>query len=185
MTAPDVAPDHPLLLVVEDDDVLRRRLARAMSDRGFTVREAASVSAARSLVAEDPPEFVLLDLRVEDGSTLDFAAELLAIDPATRIVVLTGYGSIATAIEALKRGVVHYLTKPADADEILAAFERGADGDPIKPSAVQPMSLARAEWEYINRVLVACGGNLSEAARTLKLHRRSLQRKLAKYPVRE
>lgn len=185
MTPPDVAADHPLLLMVEDDDALRRRLARAMTTRGFTVREAASLSAARALVAEEPPEFALLDLRVEDGSTLDFASELLAIDPATRIVVLTGYGSIATAIGALKRGVVHYLTKPADADEILAALARGADGSAPEPAALQPMSLARVEWEYINRVLVACGGNLSEAARALKLHRRSLQRKLAKYPVKE
>src|SRR5579863_6676496 len=116
MTTSDLTADHPLLLVVEDDDALRRRLARAMSDRGFAVREASSVSAARALVAEEPPECVLLDLRVADGVTLDFASELLAIDPATRIVVLTGYGSIATAIGVLKRGVVHYLTKPADAD---------------------------------------------------------------------
>lgn len=185
MSTPDVTADRPLLLVVEDDDTLRHRLVRAMSDRGFAVREASSLSAARSRVAEEPPEFVLLDLRVEDGFTLDFASEILAIDPATRIVVLTGYGSIATAIGALKRGVVHYLTKPADADEILAAFDQRAEGAPSEEAALQPMSLARVEWEYINRVLMACGGNLSEAARTLKLHRRSLQRKLAKYPVKQ
>ncbi len=180
MTPPDVAADHPLLLMVEDDDALRRRLARAMSTRGFTVREAASLAAARALVAEEPPEFALLDLRVEDGTTLDFASELLAIDPGTRIVVLTGYGSIATAIGALKRGVVHYLTKPADADEILAALAQGADDSSPDLAALQPMSLARVEWEYINRVLVACGGNLSEAARARSnCIGESLQRKLA------
>jgi two-component system response regulator RegA len=138
-----------------------------------------------ALVTDEPPEFVLLDLRVEDGSTLEFVSELIGIDPATRVVVLTGYGSIATAIDALKRGAVHYLTKPADADEILAAFEHGSEQALPVDATAQPMSLARVEWEYINRVLMACDGNLSEAARTLGLHRRSLQRKLAKYPVRQ
>lgn len=181
--APSVSGDGPLLLIVEDDDALRQRLARAMAARGLTVREAASISTARAAAAQESPELVLLDLRVEDGTTLDFASELIAADPGTRIVVLTGYGSIATAIDALKRGAIHYLTKPADADEILAAFDGGdAGSDPAGPMQ-EPMSLARVEWEYINRVLMACGGNLSEAARTLKLHRRSLQRKLAKYPV--
>ena len=99
-------------------------------------------------------------------------------------MVLTGYGSIATAIDALKRGAVHYLTKPADADEILAAFEQGDKPALPEDATARPMSLARVEWEYINRVLVACDGNLSEAARTLGLHRRSLQRKLTKYPVK-
>ena len=184
MTARQIVTDHPLLLIVEDDETLRHRLARAMADRGFTVCEAASVAEARTAAADDPPEFVLLDLRVEDGSSLDLIPELKQLDPETRIVVLTGYGSIATAIEALRRGAVHYLTKPADADEILAAFERGLDAAQPTGALLQPMSLARVEWEYINRVLVACNGNLSEAARTLGLHRRSLQRKLGKYPVR-
>jgi two-component system response regulator RegA len=184
MTDRQTATDRPLLLIVEDDETLRRRLARALAERGFTVVEAARAADARSLAADDPPEFVLLDLRVEDGPSLDLITELTALDPETRIVVLTGYGSIATAIEALRRGAVHYLTKPADADEILAAFERGRDPSQPGRAVFQPMSLARVEWEYINRVLVACNGNLSEAARTLGLHRRSLQRKLAKYPAR-
>ena len=104
-------------------------------------------------------------------------------DPATRIVVLTGYGSIATAVEAVRRGATHYLTKPADADEILAAFDAAARGADTAAASPQPMSLDRVEWEHINRVLVECGGNISEAARVLGLHRRSLQRKLAKFPV--
>ena len=105
------------------------------------------------------------------------------IDPATRIVVLTGYGSVATAVEALRRGAVHYLTKPADADEILAAFERSL-GDGAASAPLEPMTLDRVEWEHINRVLVECGGNVSEAARLLGLHRRTLQRKLSKYPAK-
>ena len=159
----------PLLLIVEDDEVLRRRLARAFTARGFQVAE------------EQTPEFVLLDLRIAGGSGLDLIPALIRADPATRIVVLTGYGSIATAIEAVRRGALHYLTKPADADEILAAFSRGSAEPPEAP--LQPMSLSRVEWEHINRVLMDCEGNVSEAARALGLHRRSLQRKLSKYPA--
>ena len=107
-------------------------------------------------------------------------------DPATRIVVLTGYGSVATAVEAVRRGAVHYLTKPAHADEILAAFDRDTQPGPgdANVRTLQPMSLDRVEWEHINRVLLDCDGNVSEAARVLGLHRRSLQRKLAKFPSR-
>lgn len=174
----------PLLLLVEDHDLLRTRLARAFSERGFEVREAASLTAAREVAAEDPPELVVLDLRVPDGSGLDLIPWLKELDPATRIVVLTGYGSIATALEAVRRGATHYLTKPADADEILAAFERGAGGTAAGTTDLQPMSLDRVEWEHINRVLMDCDGNVSEAARVLGIHRRSLQRKLARFPSR-
>src|SRR5690606_29538385 len=122
-----------------------------------------------------------LDLRVGTDNGLDLIPELLRLDPATRIVVLTGYGSVATAVEAIRRGAAHYLTKPADTDEILAAFERRSEtGDAATPP-LQAMSLDRVEWEHINRVLVDCGGNISEAARVLNIHRRSLQRKLSKY----
>jgi two-component system response regulator RegA len=172
--------DGALLMIVEDDEPLRRRLTRAFEDRGFEVRGVATAAEAEALAAEDAPELVVLDLRVADGHGLDLIPKLRAVDPATRIVVLTGYGSVATAIEALRRGATHYLTKPADAEEILAAFDR-RDGPGDAPP-LQPMSLDRVEWEHINRVLVDCGGNLSEAARVLGLHRRSLQRKLAKYP---
>jgi two-component system, response regulator RegA len=172
--------DRPLLLLVEDDDILRGRLARAFDARGLEVREAATVGEAAALAEREPPELVVLDLRMPDGSGLDLIPVLKAADPATRIVVLTGYGSIATAIEALHRGAVHYVTKPAHADEILAAFSRGAEASIGPP--IQPMSLDRVEWEHISRVLVDCRGNISEAARLLGLHRRSLQRKLARYP---
>jgi two-component system response regulator RegA len=176
--------DGVSLLIVEDDDALRNRLAKAFERRAFDVRTAATAADASRLAAENPPELVLVDLRIGADSGLDLITALKGIDPETRIVVLTGYGSVATAIEALRRGAAHYLTKPADADEILAAFERApgaADAQPAPP--FQPMSLDRVEWEHINRVLVDCGGNVSEAARQLGLHRRTLQRKLAKYPT--
>jgi two-component system response regulator RegA len=173
--------ERPLLLIVEDDENLRRRMGRAFRDRGFDVEEAASSADALAIAERETPELVLVDLRMPDGNGLDLIPAIKAIDPATRIVVLTGYGSIATAIEAVRRGATHYLTKPADADEILAAFERGGADAPRRP--LVPMSLDRVEWEHINRVLVDCHGNVSEAARVLGLHRRSLQRKLAKYPT--
>ena len=175
--------ERPLLLVVEDDEALRERLVTAFESRGLEVRSVATTSEAARVAAEELPELVLLDLRVGADSGLDLIPELTRLDPATRIVVLTGYGSVATAVEAVRRGAVHYLTKPADADEILAAFERGT-GAVDRTLPLQAMSLDRVEWEHINRVLVDCGGNISEAARVLGIHRRSLQRKLAKYPAR-
>jgi two-component system response regulator RegA len=174
--------ESPLLLIVEDDDILRSRLARAFTARGYDVREAASAAAAEPLAREEAPELVVLDLRMPDSNGLDLIPVLLQADPNTRIVVLTGYGSVATAIEAIRRGATHYLTKPADADEILAAFERGAVAPSGGTPPLQPMSLDRVEWEHINRVLMDCQGNISETARVLGIHRRSLQRKLARYP---
>jgi two-component system response regulator RegA len=173
--------DGASLLIVEDDDALRERLMRAFVRRGLVVRAAGTTAEAEALAREDPPELVLLDLRVGTDSGLDLIPLLIRIDAATRIVVLTGYGSVATAVEAVRRGAVHYLTKPADADEILTAFSRGTGTGPAAP--LQPMSLDRVEWEHINRVLMDCGGNVSEAARLLGLHRRTLQRKLSKYPL--
>jgi two-component system response regulator RegA len=137
---------------------------------------------AKKAAEAEPPELVLLDLRIPGGQSLDLIPFFKALDAETRIVVLTGYGSIATAVEAVRRGATQYLTKPADANEILAAFERG--GDKAQLLDLQPMSLDRVEWEHINRVLVECRGNVSEAARVLGIHRRSLQRKLARYPSR-
>ena len=173
---------RPLMLLLEDDDQLRTRLAKAITARGFDVVQAGTAADAEALIAEDAPEFAVLDLRVPDGYGLDLIAQLKAADPNTRIVVLTGYGSIATAMDAVRRGATHYLTKPAEVDEILAAFDRDAVDGVTTADALKPMSLDRMEWEHINRVLVDCGGNVSEAARLLGLHRRSLQRKLAKYP---
>jgi two-component system response regulator RegA len=170
----------PLLLLVEDDDLLRGRLARALADRGLDVREATTVDDARAAAEAEPPELVVLDLRVPGGQSLDLIPFFKQLDAETRIVVLTGYGSIATAVEAIRRGATQYLTKPANANEILAAFEHhGKVGHNLD---LQPMSLDRVEWEYINRVLLECHGNISEAARVLGIHRRSLQRKLARYP---
>jgi two-component system, response regulator RegA len=172
------------ILVVDDDDVFRERLARALSDRGFDVRSAADSRQALEAARDESPELAIVDLRMPGGSGLELVRDLKAVDPATKVVVLTGYGSIATATEAMRLGATHYLPKPATADEILSAFRR----DSIPPlTAIDGAeettpSLARAEWEHINRVLSDCGGNISEAARRLGMHRRSLQLKLRKYP---
>lgn len=177
-------PEGASLLIVEDDDVLRRQLMRTFVQRGLEVRSAGTAEDAERLAREDPPELVLIDLRIGTDNGLDLIPVLRELDPGTRIVVLTGYGSIATAVEALRRGAVHYLTKPADADQILAAFQGEADQTGGETRSLQPMSLDRVEWEHINRVLVDCGGNVSEAARQLQVHRRTLQRKLLKYPAK-
>lgn len=175
----------PSILLVDDDDVLRTRLARAFEQRGLDVRAAGSAAEALASARAESPELAVVDLRMPDASGLDVVRELARIDPQTKIVVLTGYGSIATALEAIRLGAVHYLQKPADADEILAALRRSehAPDEAPHPPAEVP-SLARAEWEHISRVLADCGGNVSQAARLLGVHRRSLQRKLSKYPSR-
>lgn len=175
------AEDQATLLLVEDDAILRERLGRALRERGLDVTSAPDVRTALALAAREPPEFAIVDLKLPGGSGLELVRELRALDATTRILVLTGYGSIATAVEAMKLGAAHYLAKPADADEILAALGKGDAGttSPTEPSAP---SLARAEWEHIQRVLTDVGGNVSEAARRLGIHRRSLQRKLAKLP---
>ena len=180
---PIVALEGASLLIVEDDEVLGGRLAAAFTSRGFEVRSARTAADAEQQVKEDPPELVVLDLRIGQDNGLALIPILKQADPATRVVVLTGYGSIATAVEAVKRGATQYLTKPADADEILAALA-GRDEETEPASPMQSMSLDRLEWEHINRVLLECGGNVSEAARLLGLHRRTLQRKLAKYPAK-
>ena len=182
----DRLPDGPSLLIVDDDRVLRDRLARALRARGYDVRAAADYAAALQLAAAEPPEMAVVDLRIPGGSGLDVVRELKKLEPATKIVVLTGYGSIATAIEAVRIGATYYLAKPADADEILAAFTRDeATAAPATQTEALAPSLARAEWEHIHRVLADCGGNISEAARRLGIHRRSLQRKLQKRPPAE
>ncbi|MBP1636666.1 MAG: Fis family DNA-binding response regulator [Acidobacteria bacterium] len=177
-------PDVPCsLMIVEDDEILRTRLARAFADRGYEVRQAADADAALEAAREDSPEFVVVDLRMPGRSGIDLIRELVALDPSTRAVVLTGYGSIATALEAVRAGAVDYLTKPADVDRIIAALNRGGRAEEAPAEAWPVPSLARVEWEHINRVLADCGGNLSKAARLLGVHRRSLQRKLAKHPT--
>lgn len=170
------------VLVVDDDEVFRTRLGRAFADRGFEVRTAETAENALELARQDSPEYAVVDLRMPGASGIDLVRELNAIDPATQIVMLTGYGSIATAVEAIRAGAVHYLSKPADIDDILAAL-RGKAAPSASGDAEVP-SLARVEWEHIQRVLTDCDGNISRAARLLGLHRRSLQRKLSKDPVR-
>lgn len=176
--------NRPSILLVDDDEVFRRRLARAFEERGFDTRTAGSFDEAVALAREESPEFAVVDLRMPGQSGLELVRALKDIDPATKVVVLTGYGSIATAIDAVRLGASNYIPKPADADDIVAAFARGEAPplDPPDPEYEEAPSLARAEWEHINRVLSDCGGNISEAARRLGIHRRSLQRKLQKYP---
>jgi len=169
----------PSILLVDDDEVLRERLATAIRTRGYEVRTAGSSEDALREAAKDSPEMAVLDLRMPGGSGIELMRELKKQDPATRILMLTGYGSIATAVEAVREGAIGYLPKPADADEILAALN---GTNTAKEKGIETPSLARAEWEHIQRVLSDCGGNISEAARRLGIHRRSLQRKLHKYP---
>ena len=174
--------DARTLLLLDDDDVFATRIARALGSRGFEVSRAATAAEAIALARQESPECALVDLRLPDGHGLDVVAELHAIDATTRIVVLTGYGAIATAVESLKRGASDYLTKPVDADQVASALEPQASPvDHLRAFTVP--SLARVEWEHIQRVMTECQGNISQAARVLGLHRRSLQRKLAKYPV--
>jgi two-component system response regulator RegA len=183
MPATDSPSDTPSILIVDDDVVLLGRLVKAFRDRNFEAVGAKSHAEALELARREPPELAVLDLRIAESSGLELLRELLLLDPATRIVILTGYGSIATAIDAVRLGAVYYLAKPADVDEILAAFARGDAPIPREGQTThfEAPSLARAEWEHINRVLSDCGGNISEAARRLRIHRRSLQRKLNKY----
>jgi two-component system response regulator RegA len=170
---------RPSLLLVDDDAIYRERLAKAIAARGFEVRTAAEAEAAVALAEAESPEFAVLDLRMPGESGLELLRRLKAIDPTTKVLMLTGYGSIATAMEAVRLGAANYLTKPADVDDILAAFDPGSVREE-GPEDLGTPSLARVEWEHIQRVLNDCEGNLSEAARRLGMHRRSLQRKAAR-----
>ncbi len=172
------------LLLVDDDEVFCHVLSRALTRRGYQVRTAHDVDEALALACRQPPDRAIVDLQMPGASGLNLIPELRRLNPAVGIVVLTGYASIATAVEAIKLGATHYLTKPADADEILAAFSR-AEGTPETPVASRPISVNRLEWEHIQKVLSECDGNISAAARQLNMHRRTLQRKLKKRPVRE
>ena len=179
------APSARSVLVVDDDHTLRSRLAVAFRQRGYEAQEASSEREACTLASAESPEYAVVDLRLGGESGLDVVRALKAIDAETKIVVLTGYGSIATAMEAVRLGATGYITKPADVDDVLGAFARG-DAAAVPPAAgYAAPSLARAEWEHINRVLADCDGNISEAARRLKIHRRSLQRKLQKRPPKD
>jgi len=171
------APPRSLLLV-EDDRPFLQRLARAMETRGFTVRTAESVAEGIRMVEEDPPAYAVVDLRLEDGHGLDVVEVLRQKREDSRVIILTGYGNIATAVTAVKLGAVDYLAKPADADEIYTALTREAGEKAAPPE--NPMSADRVRWEHIQRVYELCERNVSETARRLGMHRRTLQRILAK-----
>ncbi len=175
--------DNTQLLLVDDDATFRGVLARSLARRGFTVIQADSVATAREQMLSHIPAFAVVDLSMPDEPGLHLIQPLLELNPETRIVVLTGYASIATAVEAIKLGAVHYLTKPADAGEIVAAFDHRGGNEAVDITE-QPTPLNRVEWEHIQRVLHECDGNISETARRLGMHRRTLQRKLQKRPSR-
>jgi two-component system response regulator RegA len=171
------------ILLVDDDDVFRERLARALRERGYEVATAAEYDGALAAAAARKPDFAIIDLRMPGLSGLALIGPLHAIAPAARIVVLTGYGSITSAVEALRAGAHDYLSKPVDADQIIGALT----GEPARPAEAAPTlspTLARAEWEHIQRILADCRQNISEAARRLGITRRTLQLKLKKYPPR-
>ncbi len=177
------AEEQPHLLLVDDDETFTRVLARAMSRRGLRVSVANSADAGLALAERDTPDYAELDLKMDGDSGLVLLPKLLALDSEMRVVILTGYSSIATAVEAIKRGACNYLCKPADADDVLAALlSEHADLDSLVPD--NPMSVDRLQWEHIQRVLAEHDGNISATARALGMHRRTLQRKLQKRPVR-
>ena len=171
------------LLLVDDDQVWLQRLAVAMERRGFAVITASSVQDAIALAREHAPDYAVIDLRLEDGSGLDVVGVLRGVRPNGRIIMLTGYGNIATAVAAVKLGAVDYLSKPVDADAIEAALLAGDGENPAPPE--RPMSADRVRWEHIQRVYELCNRNVSETARQLNMHRRTLQRILAKRSPKE
>jgi two-component system response regulator RegA len=170
--------DDPSLLLVDDDKAFLTRLERAMEKRGFTVRSADNVKDGLSAVEAHAPAFAVVDLRLEDGNGLDVVSALHRRRPDARAVVLTGYGNIATAVTAVKLGAVDYLSKPADADDVINALLALGGDQPRPPD--NPMSADRVRWEHIQRVYELCDRNVSETARRLNMHRRTLQRILAK-----
>jgi two-component system response regulator RegA len=171
------------LLLVDDDAPLRRSMARALERRDFQVLAAEGVAEARTLAREHRPEFAVLDMRLTEGSGLDLVRALRELRPEIRIVIVTGYGNIATAVAAIKAGAVDYLAKPVDADDVVSALLKSGQGLP--PPRENPMSADRVRWEHIQRVFEQCNRNVSETARRLNMHRRTLQRILNKRAPRE
>jgi two-component system response regulator RegA len=173
--------EKPSLLLVDDDEDFLNALAPAMRKRGFLVSLASSAESAFELAKQEAPEFAVVDLKMSGNSGLVLVRQLASLNAGTRIVVLTGFASIATAVEAIKLGATHYLAKPVDADEIVAAFEKQS-GNAELELLTNPLSIDRLEWEHIQRVLAEHDGNISATARSLNMHRRTLQRKLGKNP---
>jgi two-component system response regulator RegA len=168
----------PSLLLVDDDAPFRQRLLTMLSRKGFAVTATGSLADARVEAARLKPEFAIVDMRLEDGNGLDLVAELRAMSPNVRIVMLTGYGNLATAVAAVKAGAIDYLAKPADPEDIVRALAAGVGERAEAPT--EPMSADRVRWEHIQRVYELCDRNVSETARRLKMHRRTLQRILSK-----
>jgi two-component system response regulator RegA len=180
MTVPtpeDLGPDRSLL-ILDDDEPFRHRLGRAMEKRGFVVTAVDSVAAGSAAAKANPPAYAVIDLRLQDGNGLEIVELIRSRRPDSRIVVLTGYGAIASAVAAVKIGATDYLAKPADANDITHALLAGSSDKPEPPE--NPMSADRVRWEHIQRVYELCGRNVSETARRLNMHRRTLQRILAK-----
>ena len=166
------------LLIVDDDNPFRERLARAMEKKGFKVSQAEGVKKGIDAVKKENPAFAVVDLRLGDGNGLEVVKEIQNSNPKSRVVMLTGYGNIPTAVAAIKEGAIDYLAKPADADDVEKALL--ADPDKKAPPPENPMSADRVKWEHIHRVFELCNRNVSETARRLKMHRRTLQRILSK-----
>ena len=171
------------LLILDDDAPLRGRLRRAMEVRGFEVIDAGTVKEGVEMVRKTPPAYAILDMKLEDGTGLTLVQELRKKRADCRIVMLTGFGNIATAVAAVKAGALDYLPKPADPDQITAALTQS--GDEMPPPPQDPMSADRVRWEHIQRVYEQCGRNVSETARRLRMHRRTLQRILSKHAPRD
>ena len=174
----DELPEDVSLVLIDDDKAFVQRLGRAMEVRGFEVRMGHSVAEGLDLIRQRAPAFAMVDMRLEDGNGLDVIAELSRIRPNSRAIVLTGYGNFATAVSAVKLGAVDYLGKPADADDVTDALLAPSNAKAAPPE--NPMSADRVRWEHIQRVYELCGRNVSETARRLNMHRRTLQRILAK-----
>lgn len=182
MTAQEI--DKPRLLLVDDDEVFCNVLKAALQKRNFEVLIANDVNTGIELAELNLPEYAVIDLRIGHESGLELVKKLISLDDNTRIVMLTGFASIVTAVESIKLGAVHYLTKPANADEIVTALNKN-EGDSSVGISESPLSIKRLEWEHLQKVLMQHDGNISAAARALNMHRRTLQRKLDKKPVRE
>lgn len=176
--------DKPRLLLVDDDETYCRVLKSALEKRNYEVLVANDVQSGIALAEQNLPEYAVIDLRIGHESGLELVKKLITLDANTTCVMLTGFASIATAVEAIKLGAVHYLTKPANADEILAALHKN-EGDASVSISENPLSVKRLEWEHLQKILLQHDGNISAAARALNMHRRTLQRKLEKRPVKE
>jgi len=176
--------DKPNLLLVDDDETFCSVLKPALEKRNFQVTVANDVKSGIILAEQTEPEYAVIDLRIGLDSGLEMVKKLISLDGNTQIIMLTGFASIATAVEAIKLGAIHYLTKPANADEIVNALYKN-EGDSSVQINQNPLSIKRLEWEHLQKVLMQHDGNISAAARALNMHRRTLQRKLDKHPVRE